>query len=177
MERKMDTRPFKTADNPFAGARPDAPLEKRVGDLEDVAALNRMITAYTAYCDRPFDAEGFASLFTEDGVWENDYYGPQRGRDEIRDFIKTISGEIVWACHQYSNPDVQVSEDGRSAIGTWYLILMDDVREEDGSITGYLYTVDYQNTFVKQDGTWYLQHCNPYTKSETRMPTPWKTHD
>ena len=172
----METRPFKTANNPFGGARPEVSLEKRVSDLEDVAALNRMITAYTSYCD-PYNAEGFASLFAEDGVWESGHYGVKTGRDEIRDFIAGIDSEIIWACHHITNSDVQISEDGQSAIGIWYLLVMEDFREEDGSVSGYLATADYHNTFVKKDGTWYLQHCNPQTKSETKMPTTWRKHD
>ena len=172
----MDARPFATATNPFGGARVDVPLEKRVSDLEDVAALNRMISAYTSYCD-PYNADGFASLFTEDGVWESAHYGKKSGRDAIREFIASIDSEIVWACHHVTNADIQISDDGQSAIGIWYLLVMEDIRESDGSVSGYLATADYHNTFVKKEGTWYLQHCNPQTKSETKMPASWTSHD
>lgn len=163
-----------TGANPFAGGRTDVPLEKRVSDLEDVAALNRLISAYTSYCD-PYDAEGFASLFTEDGIWESAHYGKKRGRDEIRDFIAGIDAEITWAAHHVTNADVQVSADGQSASGVWYLLVLEDVRDKEGSVSGYLATADYHNSFVKQDGRWYLQHCNPKAKSETRIHGGWSS--
>jgi uncharacterized protein (TIGR02246 family) len=169
---EQPVRPFTTATDPFAGARPDVPLEKRVSDLEDIAALNRMISVYTSYCD-PYDADGFASLFSEDGVWVSAHYGAKEGRDAIREFIAGISDEIIWACHHVTNSDVQISEDGQSATGRWYLLVMEDVRNADGTVDGYLAMADYNNTFVKQDGRWYLQRCNPTTKSEKVLHGGW----
>lgn len=172
----MNTIPFTESNNPFGGARLDVPLERRVSDLEDVAALNRLVTAYTAYCD-PYDAEGFASLFTEDGVWESGEYGTKVGRDAIREFISGVDSEIIWAAHHVTNSDVTLSEDGQSAVGRWYLLVMEDIRNADGSVDGYLAMANYNNQFVKQGGRWYLKHCKPTGKAEKVLHGGWNQND
>lgn len=167
----MPDSPFKGEDAPFRGARPELDLEKRVARLEDIEAIERLKVAYAAMCD-PYDPEGFAALFTEDGVYESKDYGTHTGRDEIRDFIDKVREELTWTVHHISNIDLSIADDGNSASGRWYLFVL-ETAIEDGKPAGYLVTADYNDTFVKVDGRWYIKHCNPVGKNATRMNEGW----
>lgn len=165
-------RPFQVAKSPFVGAQQHGDLEQRIARLEDEAAINRVMVAYTSYCD-PYDAVGFASLFTEDGVWESGHYGAYRGRAAIEAFIDGVKNEIVWAAHHITNADITVSDDGQSAVGIWYLLVFETIAESDGKRVGYLAMADYHVKFLKVDGVWFIEEIKPKTKSETAMDREW----
>jgi hypothetical protein len=38
--------------------------------LEDAEAIRNLKARYAGLCDNQYDADGIASLFTEDAVWE-----------------------------------------------------------------------------------------------------------
>jgi len=46
-------------------------------------------------CDNHYDADGIASLFTEDAVWESPALGRFEGRDAIRNFFRGASGHLL----------------------------------------------------------------------------------
>lgn len=165
------SRPFKTAEAPFAGSR-GGDLEQRLARLEDEAAIQRVMVAYTSYCD-PYNGAGFASLFTEDGIWESGDYGRHVGREAIETFIEEVKHEIVWAAHHITNADITVSADGSTAFGTWYLLVFETIATEDEKRTGYLVTADYFVQLVKVDGTWLIREIKPKTKSATTMNDGW----
>ena len=64
-------------------------IERRLQVLEDAEAIRNLKARYAALCDNRYDAEGIASLFTEDAVWES----PGLGRFEGREAIRVSSGE------------------------------------------------------------------------------------
>ena len=64
-------------DNRFDPARLEQ-IERRLQVLEDAEAIRNLKARYAALCDNQYDAEGIASLFTEDAVWES----PALGRFE-----------------------------------------------------------------------------------------------
>lgn len=164
------TRPFQQADAPFAGSR-GGDLEARVARIEDEAAIQRVMVAYTAYCD-PYDGAGFAGLFTEDGVWESGDYGRFQGRAAIKDFIDNVTDEIVWAAHHITNADITVAADGLSAFGTWYLLVFENIADK-GEQSGYLAMANYFVQFLKVDGVWQIQEIKPKTKSATVLHKGW----
>src|SRR5215469_14718749 len=45
-------------------------IERRLQVLEDAEAIRNLKARYAALCDNQYDADGIASLFTEDAVWE-----------------------------------------------------------------------------------------------------------
>ena len=53
-------------------------IERRLRALEDVEAIKRLKARYCAYCDDHYDADGIASLFVEDAIWD----GGMRGKAE-----------------------------------------------------------------------------------------------
>ena len=45
-------------------------IERRLQVLEDAQAIRNLKARYAALCENQYDADGIASLFTEDAVWE-----------------------------------------------------------------------------------------------------------
>jgi hypothetical protein len=50
-------------------------IEHRLQVLEDAEAIRNLKARYAALCDNQYDADGIASLFTEDAVWESPALG------------------------------------------------------------------------------------------------------
>ena len=151
-------------------------LAQRLGRLEDVRAIEQLKYKYAAYCDDSYDPEGIASLFTEDGRWVVDGEGgTMTGHDEIKAHFRALSEKITWAQHYMIAPKVELSEDGRSAVGRFYLLCLctiertDDPAEKDSVIL----TLNYTNQFVKRDGTWYFQELLGSTHQVSNWDQGW----
>lgn len=135
-------------------------LSARLTKLEDVRAIEQLKYRYAGYCDNSYDPEGIASLFTEDGRWVVDGEGgTMTGHEEIKAHFSALSEKITWAQHYMIAPKIEVSEDGQSATGVFYLLCLctiertNDPAEKDAVIL----TLNYIDQFVKRDGTWYFQ--------------------
>src|SRR5216110_3363269 len=61
-------------------------MEQRLQALEDAEAIRNLKARYAALCDSQYDADGIASLFAEDAVWESPALGRFEGREAIRNF-------------------------------------------------------------------------------------------
>jgi hypothetical protein len=72
-------------------------------------------------CDNQYDADGIASLFTEDAVWESPALGRFEGRDAIRSFFQGASGIFSFAIHYSLNGHIEVESD--TARARWYLFM------------------------------------------------------
>ena len=72
-------------------------------------------------CDDQYDADGIASLFTENAVWESPGLGRFEGREAIRGFFRGASGIFSFAIHYSLNGHIQV--DGDTARARWYLFM------------------------------------------------------
>jgi SnoaL-like domain len=46
-------------------------MERRLQVLEDAEAIRNLKAHYAALCDSQYDADGIATLFTEDALWES----------------------------------------------------------------------------------------------------------
>ena len=66
-------------DNRFDPARLER-IEGRLQVLEDGEAIRNLKARYAALCDNQYDAEGIASLLTEDAVWEAPRWAASRAR-------------------------------------------------------------------------------------------------
>jgi len=133
---------------------------QRLSRLEDVRAIEQLKYKYAGYCDNSYDPEGIASLFTEDGRWVVDGEGgTMTGHEEIKAHFSALSEKISWAQHYMIAPRVDLSEDGLSATGYFYLLCLctiertNDPAEKDAVIL----TLNYVDQFVKRDGKWYFQ--------------------
>jgi hypothetical protein len=74
-------------------------IERRLQALEDAEAIRNLKARYAALCDNQYDADGIASLFTEDAVWESPALGRFEGRNAIRNFFRGASGIFSFAIH------------------------------------------------------------------------------
>ena len=106
----------------FSGRRTGRPIEERLARLEDIEAIKSLKARYAYYCDHGYDADGMASLFVEDSRWTSNSFGTYEGRVAIHKFQSEISSSILWALHFMICPVVDVSDDGETATGTFYLI-------------------------------------------------------
>ena len=79
-------------------------LERRIQVLEDSEAIKKLKARYCAYCDNNYDADGIASLFTEDAVWDGGDFGKYEGREAIRTFFRGAPKLFPFAIHQVMNP-------------------------------------------------------------------------
>src|SRR5215211_6872896 len=107
-------------DNPYDPARLER-LERRLQALEDAEAIRNLKARYAALCDKQYDADGIAALFTEDAVWESPGLGRFEGREAIRNFFRGASGIFSFAIHYSLNGHIEV--DGDVARARWYLFM------------------------------------------------------
>jgi hypothetical protein len=70
-------------------------IERRLKALEDAEAIRNLKARYAALCDNQYDADGIASLFTKDAVWESPALGRFEGREAIRSFFQTAAGHLL----------------------------------------------------------------------------------
>jgi len=82
-------------------------IERRLQALEDAEAIRNLKPRYAALCDPQYDAEGIASLFTEDAVWESPALGRFEGREAIGDFFKGAPGIFSFAIHYSLNGHIR----------------------------------------------------------------------
>ena len=130
-------------------------LERRVRALEDVEAIKRLKALYCLYCDENYDADGIASLFVADGVWDG---GESRGRHEGREAIRRFFAEKArntysFAVHDVLNPLIMV--DGDKAHGSWYLLMAATLTEGNQAIWS---AGRYEEDYVRAGSEWKFQN-------------------
>ncbi|MFB7934034.1 nuclear transport factor 2 family protein [Streptomyces sp. NPDC056039] len=155
---------------------PLAALEARLNRLEDARAVEQLKYRYAAHCDNAYDAQGIASLFTPDGRWVVDGEGGSNtGRVEITEHFKDLPKKILWAQHYVINPQVEIAEDGLSAIGNFRLLCLCTIARTDdaGAQDAVILTIDYTDRFVKRDGQWYFQELRGRTHQVSNWDQGW----
>jgi uncharacterized protein (TIGR02246 family) len=149
----------------FAGRRTGEPLEARIARLEDIEAIKALKARYAYYADHGYDADGMASLFVEDAVSNSGPFGTFRGREAIRAATEAFKKKIVWALHFMICPVVNVSDDGQTATGSWYLIQFATMVGPDGPGVperrdAVVLSAVYNDTFVRENGEWRFKTVN-----------------
>jgi uncharacterized protein (TIGR02246 family) len=160
-----------------------ANLFARIQRLEDIKAIEHLITRYAKASDKNNDPELMLPLFTEDGALDvGSGYGRYQGHETLRKFFSGTSSIISWSLHYNISPLVEVGKDGKTASAFWYLwelANMPDAKtegEEPVWIGG-----SYTSDLVKEeDGEWRFKEIHlkmeimsPY--SEGWVKKPW--HD
>ncbi len=140
----------------FSGRRTGESVESRLARLEDVEAIKNLKARYAYYCDHGYDADGMASLFVEDSLWTSNSFGTYHGRAEIHEFQSKISSEILWALHFMICPTVNISDDGQTASGSWYLIEFATMTRppRNDMNDAVVMSAVYNDTFVRENGEW-----------------------
>jgi hypothetical protein len=129
-------------------------VEQRVARLEAAKQIEDLKARYSRFCDEGYDPDGIAGLFVADGTWETTGFGRQEGVQEIHAFMSAVSADIPWAWHSTSNPSVSVAEDGRSATGSWYSLVICQRRQPSGAVVPMLMVGKYADAFVLTEAGW-----------------------
>jgi ketosteroid isomerase-like protein len=147
-------------------------LERRIRVLEDIEAIKQLKYRYADACDRGYDADTLADLFTLDAIWEGDLFGRYEGREAIREFFRGVSANIPFAVHYMTNPIISV--DGDEANGEWYLFQTTTFAQNNTPILG---SARYADQYRRVDGTWKFLHLQlisifwtPYGEGWVKRP-------
>jgi ketosteroid isomerase-like protein len=104
-------------------------------------------------CDNQYDAEGIASLFTEDAVWESPALGRFEGREAIRNFFRGASSIFSFAIHYSLNGHIEI--EGDQARARWYLFMPCTLAAGNQAV--WRAGIDHE-TYARVDGTWMFRH-------------------
>jgi len=140
-------------------------IERRLQVLEDAETIRNLKARYAALCDNQYDADGIASLFTEDAVWESPALGRFEGREAIRSFFQGASGIFSFAIHYSLNGHIEV--EGDTARARWYLFMPCTVAAGNQAV--WRAGIDHE-TYARVDGTWMFRH----KRSEPLMSVPFE---
>lgn len=131
-------------------------LARRLAQLEDTRAIERLKHAYTAALDGGYDLDRICSLFTADGRWVATGFGDFQGHAEIREFFGALAKEVAYAHHYASGPCIEISPSGREAAAEWALLCVAGRRHRDDPSVQ-LPVVElgrYYDRLVKREGRW-----------------------
>jgi ketosteroid isomerase-like protein len=137
-------------------------IERGLRALEDAEAIRNLKARYAALCDKQYDTDGIAMLFTEDALWESRF----EGREAIRGFFREASGIFSFAIHYSLNGHIEV--EGDTAQAQWYLFMPCTVTA--GNQAMWRASIDHE-TYVRVDGVWMFRH----KRSEPLMNVPFET--
>lgn len=142
-------------------------LEARIRRLEDIEEIRQLKARYAAFCDDHFDADGIASLFVEEGIWEG--AGQHlAGREAIRRFWQPI--DPPFASHLLTNPVITV--DGDTANGKWWLI-GPMTRLEEGRQVACWQLATYDDDYIRTAEGWRFRHLRVDLKFRARHADGW----
>ena len=119
-------------------------------ELEEKEAIRDLMSAYCFHVDNG-EFEQFATLFTDDAIFEAGPFGKLHGRQAIFDFISAQvprSGEGPARKHCTLNHVIRVS--GSEARADSYIVVL---RETSGGIMASL-AGRYEDLLIKQAGSW-----------------------
>jgi hypothetical protein len=142
-------------------------LEQRVARLEAIEEIKQLKVRYAKICDAGYSPDDVAKVFTDDAVWDG---GEQLGRHEGIEAIRKFFGEtkISWAVHYMIAPAIEMSDDLRSAKGTWYLW-------EPCTIEGTAIWImaRYADTLVLEDDGWKFAEMLVDSQAVTPVQADW----
>ena len=120
-------------------------LEARVQRLEDIEDIKQLIARYAKAADMNGDPALMTPCLTEDAVWNCEGIGGWKGRDAVvAGLQETCTVTLAWALHYMTQPIIEISSDGASATGDYYLWELAKATPDDGG--------DYKDTWI---GGWY----------------------
>ena len=129
-------------------------LERRLGRVEDEAAIIGLKARYARACDDGYDAGTIAELFVDDGVWdEGELFGTATGKEAIRAHFAGAAERIPWALHFTLNPLVDVAPNGETAKASWYLWQPCIRRRSSGDEPAWL-AGTYADTYRRTEHGW-----------------------
>ncbi len=143
-------------------------LERRLRVLEDIETIKKLKARYCAYCDNNYDADGIASLFTEDAVWDGGKFGRYEGQEAIRTFFRGAPRIFPFALHQVMNPIIEV--EGEQAKGQWYLFQPATLAEGNQAVW---LAARYEEEYVKVGSEWKFKQLKVFPSFLTPYDQGW----
>ena len=128
-------------------------MEERLARLEAIEEIKALKARYCAYADDDYDAEGLASLFVPDGIWDGGQeFGRYVGREDFKKFLDRTRGDIRFAAHLVLNPIIEI-QDATHATGKWRLLMPATVMT-DGAREARWLLCEYDEEYVRHEGRW-----------------------
>ena len=147
-------------------------FEEKVERLNAIEDIKQLKARYCQLCDAGYDPDGIAAMFVENGVWDGgEQFGCHVGREAIHGFFSGVSSDIVFAAHLVLNPIIAV--DGDAANGKWWLIMPCTTELGGGPKEARWLLAEYDDDYVRVDGTWYYKHLRIDLKFFTPHKDGW----
>ena len=145
-------------------------LEREVTRLKDLEAIRQLKCEHGLGSDDPENiSERLLALVTDDV--ELDYgeeFGSFTGKSTLRELLKDTP--FSWTTHYMIPMQLQLSSDGLSASGIWYLWEPTTVAKAEGKEEAMWLAAVYEDDYQKQDdGSWKIAKM----KLATRMLCPY----
>ncbi len=155
-----------------------ADIEKRLQRMEDIEAIKQLIARYAKAVDNNGDPKLLAPCFTEDAVWNCEGVGGWQGRDAVVQGLReTCTVTLPWALHYMTQPIIDISEEGQTATGEYYLWELAKATQEDGGATEDTWIGGwYESQFRKEGDTWRCNHMELILKLKSATANAdWET--
>ncbi len=132
----------------------DRETAARLDRLEATEAIKELKARYADVCDTGYDPVRMRPFFTDDAVWDGGpRFGRHEGVDAVCEFFAGVSNLITWALHYMIAPIIDVSDDGLTATGSWYLLEPCTIATDDGP-RAMVITGRYADRYRKEGGAW-----------------------
>ena len=137
---------------------PAVDLAARLTRLEDLQQIRDLKMRYARYADAGYDAEGLASLFAPDAVWDGGaLFGRAEGTEALRAHFAgapAASPGPCTTCSPPSSPSTRTAcmPPARGTCGSPAPAAAARARSRQAWLAG-----TYQDTYVKLDGVWRFQ--------------------
>ena len=149
---------------------PDDSLERRIGALEDLRAIETLKYRYAELMDTGYDAGGLAALFVAEGRWTASGFGDFVGREQIRAFFAGMPARVEQAQHFVTSPQVTLAANGRAADGRFYLWCVSRTAAGRAGRERFATVARYVDHFVKADGGWLFATLRSEIATVFRLP-------
>jgi hypothetical protein len=164
--------PHVPASAPAVAAAALPGLQARINKLNDESAVINLQNAYGFYFDRKM-WDDVADLFTANGTMELEQQGVYVGAKSIRRALEQFGPRTLKEGELNDQlqiaPVVTVSADGRTAKARGFQLSTTGVNDV-GARWG---TSIFENTYVKEGGTWKIQSMHIYPRMKTDYAKGW----
>jgi len=148
-------------------------------EVSDRLAIHELIARYAWTFDEG-DVEGFANLFTEDGVFESNIFigKPVKGRETVRAFcqyMQQVFGKTnIQIRHRLTNIVIDSLGGGKAKARYYLLDAMsnpdDPIKTPYGSVVPFHATQGvYKSELVKVNGKWLFSRVNAISDNGTKV--------
>ncbi len=137
-----------------SGALMEEELIHRIQRLEDIESIRKLKHQYCYACDDNYNVSKLRPLFAADAVWQADGFGKCTGPDEIGNFFRGVSQQIVAAAHLVMNDIIDIEDNGCEASGVWRNIQPVNVSDENGNSQAMWMLARYDEKYIKLENKW-----------------------